>query len=98
MCTTEFGRQPGAQGRGRNNKPSAFTVWLAGGGIRSGTAYGETDELGDQAAVNPTCCYDLHTTAMHLLGLNHERLSFDNNGIDRRLMDVHGHVVQEILA
>ncbi len=98
MCTTEFGRQPGAQGKGRDHNPGAFTVWLAGGGIRGGTAYGETDELGYQAAVNPTYCYDLHATALHLLGLDHEKLRFYNNGIDRRLTDVHGHVIEEILA
>lgn len=98
MCTTEFGRQPGAQGKGRDHNPGAFTVWLAGGGVRGGTAYGETDELGYQAAVNPTYCYDLHATALHLLGLDHEKLSFYNNGIDRRLTDVHGHVIREILA
>lgn len=98
MCTTEFGRQPGAQGKGRDHNPGAFTVWLAGGGIRGGTAYGETDELGYQAAVNPAYCYDLHATALHLLGLDHEKLSFYNNGIDRRLTDVHGHVIKEILA
>lgn len=98
MCTTEFGRQPASQGKGRDHNPGAFTVWLAGGGIRGGTAYGETDELGFQAAVNPTYCYDLHATALHLLGLDHERLSFYNNGIARRLTDVHGHVIREILA
>jgi len=98
MCTTEFGRQPASQGKGRDHNPGAFTAWLAGGGIQGGTAYGETDELGFQAAVNPTYCYDLHATALHLLGLNHEKLSFYNNGIDRRLTDVHGHVIQEILA
>lgn len=98
MCTTEFGRQPASQGKGRDHNPGAFTMWLAGGGIRGGTAYGETDELGFQAAVNPTYCYDLHATALHLLGLDHERLSFYNNGIERRLTDVHGHVIREILA
>jgi len=98
MCTTEFGRQPASQGKGRDHNPGAFTMWLAGGGIRVGTAYGETDELGFQAAVNPTYCYDLHATALHLLGLDHERLSFYNNGIERRLTDVHGHVIREILA
>ncbi len=98
MCSTEFGRQPASQGKGRDHNPGAFTVWLAGGGVRGGTAYGETDELGFQAAVNPTYCYDLHATALHLLGLDHERLSFYNNGIARRLTDVHGHVIREILA
>ena len=98
ICTTEFGRQPAAQGsgKGRDHNASAFTAWLAGGGIRGGTAYGETDELGFKA-VNPTYCYDLHATALHLLGLNHEQLSFYNNGINRRLTDVHGRVIHELL-
>jgi hypothetical protein len=98
ICTTEFGRQPASQGKGRDHNPGAFTAWLAGGGIRGGTAYGSTDELGFQAAENPCYSYDLHATALHLLGLNHEKLSFYNNGIARRLTDVHGHVIQEILA
>ena len=98
MCTTEFGRQPASQGKGRDHNAGAFTVWLAGGGIRGGTAYGSTDELGFQAAENPSYSYDLHATALHLLGLNHERLSFYNNGIARRLTDVHGRVIQDILA
>ncbi len=98
MCTTEFGRQPASQGKGRDHNPGAFTAWLAGGGIRGGTAYGSTDELGFQSAENPSYSYDLHASALHLLGLNHERLSFYNNGIARRLTDVHGHVIKEILA
>ncbi len=98
ICTSEFGRQPAAQGKGRDHNPGAFTAWLAGGGIRGGTSYGSSDELGYQAAENPTYCYDLHATALHLLGLNHEKLSFYHNGIQRRLTDVHGHVIQEILA
>jgi hypothetical protein len=100
ICTTEFGRQPAAQGagKGRDHNPGAFTAWMAGGGIRGGTAYGSTDELGFKAAENPAYCYDLHATALHLLGLNHEALSFYNNGINRRLTDVHGHVIEKILA
>ncbi len=100
MCTSEFGRQPAAQGagKGRDHNAGAFTAWLAGGGIKGGTAYGSTDALGFKAAENPAYCYDLHATALHLLGLNHEKLSFYNNGINRRLTDVHGHVIKEILA
>ena len=98
ICTTEFGRQPAAQGAGRDHNPGAFTAWMAGGGIRGGTAYGTTDELGFQAAENPAYCYDLHATALHLLGLNHEKLSRYNNGIQRRLTDVHGHVLHDLLA
>ena len=98
ICTSEFGRQPGAQGKGRDHNPGAFTAWMAGGGIQGGTAYGSTDDLGFKAAENPAYCYDLHATALHLLGLNHEKLSFYNNGIARRLTDVHGHVIKEIIA
>jgi hypothetical protein len=98
ICTSEFGRQPGAQGKGRDHNPGAFTAWMAGGGIQGGSAYGSTDDLGFKAAENPAYCYDLHATALHLLGLDHEKLSFYNNGINRRLTDVHGHVIQEIIA
>ena len=99
ICTTEFGRQPGAQGgKGRDHNAGAFTAWMAGGGIKGGVGYGATDELGFVAAEKPTYCYDLHATALHLLGLNHEQLSFYNNGIARRLTDVHGHVLSELLA
>jgi hypothetical protein len=98
ICTTEFGRQPAAQGgRGRDHNAGAFTAWMAGGGIRGGTSYGTTDELGYQAAENPLFCYDLHATALHLLGIDHEKLTYYNNGIQRRLTDVHGHVIREIL-
>jgi len=71
ICTTEFGRQPAAQGagKGRDQHPGAFTAWMAGGGIQGGTAYGSTDDLGFKAAENPAYCYDLHATALHLLGL-----------------------------
>ena len=98
ICTTEFGRQPAAQGKGRDHNPGAFTAWMAGGGIQGGTAYGSTDDLGYQAAENPAYCYDLHATALHTLGINHEKLSFYNNGVKRRLTDVHGHVIKELLA
>jgi hypothetical protein len=83
---------------GRDHNADAFTAWLAGGGIRSGTSYGATDELGWKAVVNPTYSYDFHATALHLLGIDHERLTFYHNGIQRRLTDVHGHVIREILA
>lgn len=98
ICTTEFGRQPAAQaGKGRDHNAGAFTAWMAGGGIRGGTSYGATDELGYQAVEKPLFCYDLHATALHLLGIDHERLTYYNNGIQRRLTDVHGHVIHEIL-
>jgi len=99
ICTTEFGRQPAAQGKaGRDHNPGAFTAWLAGGGIKGGVGYGATDELGFKAAEHPTYCYDLHATALQLLGLDHEKLSFYHNGIRRRLTDVHGEVIDEVLA
>ena len=99
ICTTEFGRQPGAQaGKGRDHNPGAFTAWMAGGGIRGGTSYGQSDELGFKVAEKPTYSYDFHATALHLLGMDHERLSYYHNGIERRLTDVHGHVIGELLA
>jgi hypothetical protein len=99
LCTTEFGRQPASQGgKGRDHNPGAFTAWMAGGGIKGGVSYGSSDELGFKAAENPAYCYDLHATALHLLGLDHEKLSFYHNGIKRRLTDVHGQVIREVLA
>jgi hypothetical protein len=99
IWTTEFGRMPCSQGgKGRDHNPFGFTSWLAGGGIKGGVSYGATDEWSYNAVVNPTYCYDLHATVLHLLGINHERLTFRHNGIDRRLTDVHGHVIKEILA
>lgn len=101
MCTTEFGRQPAAQGNrttGRDHNAGAFTAWLAGGGIRGGVGYGATDDLGFTAAEHPTYSYSLHATALHLLGLDHTRLTFYHNGIERRLTDVHGHVIGGLIA
>jgi hypothetical protein len=101
LWTTEFGRMPSTQGgKGRDHNPYVFTNWLCGGGIRGGVTHGESDQWGykplDRA--NPTLCYDVHATLLHLLGLNHEQLTVRNNGIDRRLTDVHGHVIDRILA
>ncbi len=100
ICTSEFGRQPAAQGvgKGRDHNPGAFTAWMAGGGIKGGTAYGSTDDLGFKAAENPAYCYDLHATALHLLGFDHEKLTYRFQGRDYRLTDVHGHLVKGILA
>ncbi len=98
ICTTEFGRQPAAQGKGRDHNPGAFTAWMAGGGIKGGTGYGTTDPLGSKAQDKPTYCYDLHATALHLLGIDHEKLSFYHNGIPRRLTDVHGKVIRELIT
>jgi hypothetical protein len=99
LWTTEFGRMPCSQGgKGRDHNPDAFTNWLAGGGIKGGVTYGASDEWSFRAVLNPTYCYDVHATVLHLLGIDHERLTFRHNGIDRRLTDVHGHVIKEILA
>jgi hypothetical protein len=97
--TTEFGRMPCSQGSlGRDHNPFAFTSWLAGGGVRGGVSYGASDEWSYKAVENPIYCYDVHATVLHLLGIDHTRLTFRHNGIDRRLTDVHGHVVSEIVA
>ena len=98
MCHSEFGRQPAAQGKGRDHNAGAFTVWMAGGGIKGGTSYGTSDELGFKAAEHPTFCYDLHATALHLLGIDHTKLAVYNNGIQRRLTDVHGHVLEQVVS
>lgn len=99
IWTTEFGRMPCSQGsKGRDHNPFTFTSWLAGGGIRGGVTYGASDEWSYKAVENPTYCYDLHATVLHLLGIDHTRLTVRHNGIDRRLTDVHGHVIREILA
>ncbi|MCG6156534.1 DUF1501 domain-containing protein [Rubinisphaera margarita] len=95
----EFGRTPFTQGNlGRDHNPDGFTVWLAGGGVKRGFAYGETDEFGQNAIVNKVHMHDLHATILHLLGLDHERLTFRHAGRDFRLTDVHGRVVKEIFA
>lgn len=97
--TTEFGRMPCSQGqKGRDHNPFTFTSWLAGGGIKGGVSYGLSDEWSYKAAENPIYCYDVHGTVLHLLGIDHQRLTFRHNGIDRRLTDVHGHVIEEILT
>jgi hypothetical protein len=99
IWTTEFGRMPFTQGAtGRDHNGGTFVTWLAGGGIRPGTSLGQSDEFGYQGVEDRTYCYDLHATVLHLLGIDHKRLTFRNNGIDRRLTDVHGHVIQKILA
>jgi hypothetical protein len=97
--TTEFGRMPCSQGsKGRDHNPAGFTSWLAGGGFKGGATYGATDEWSYKAVENPVYCYDVHATMLHLLGIDHRRLTFRNNGIDRRLTDVHGQLIPEILA
>jgi hypothetical protein len=96
----EFGRTPYAQknGTGRDHNSDGFSVWLAGGGIRPGIAYGETDEFGHQAVVDRVHMHDLHATILHLLGLDHEKLTYRFDGRDFRLTDVHGEVVRGILS
>lgn len=97
---TEFGRMPTFQkgASGRDHNPQGFTVWLTGAGVKRGFSYGATDDLGHKAVENVTTIYDLHATILHLLGLDHERLSYYHNGIERRLTDVHGHVIRDVLA
>jgi hypothetical protein len=95
----EFGRTPFAQGRdGRDHNPKGFTVWLAGGGVRGGMAYGTTDEFGYEAVENKVHMHDLHATLLYLLGLDHERLTYTYAGREFRLTDVAGRVVRDILA
>ena len=97
---TEFGRMPFLQGNGtgRDHNPGAFTCFLAGAGVKKGFSYGESDEFGFKAAVNETSVYDFNATILHLMGLDHERLTFYHNGIERRLTNVHGHVIKDVVA
>jgi uncharacterized protein (DUF1501 family) len=98
MFSTEFGRQPFTQSTaGRDHNGGACVTWLAGAGIQGGTSYGEVDEWGWRA-VDPLYCYDLHATVLHLLGIDHTKLTFRHNGANRRLTDVHGHVIEPVLA
>ena len=101
LWTTEFGRMPCNQGSvGRDHNPFVFTNWLAGGGVRGGVSYGPSDEWSYKPLdrSRPTYCYDVHATLLHLLGIDHERLTFRHDGIDRRLTDVHGEVIGDIVA
>lgn len=99
VWTGEFGRTPFAQGNdGRDHNPSAFSMWMAGAGIKGGTIYGRTDDYGYRVVENKTTVHDLHATMLHLLGVDHERLRFRFSGRDIRLTDVHGHVIKDILA
>jgi hypothetical protein len=98
IWTTEFGRMPFSQGTaGRDHNAGTFVSWLAGAGVKPGVAYGESDEWAWKSR-KPTWCYDLHATVLHLMGIDHTRLTFRFNGANRRLTDVHGHVIHEILA
>jgi arylsulfatase A-like enzyme len=96
----EFGRTPYAEknGTGRDHNPAGFTTWLAGGGVKAGFAHGATDEFGHKAVQDKVHMHDLHATILHLLGLDHERLTYRYAGRDFRLTDVHGRIVREIIA
>ena len=99
VCGGEFGRTSDSQGsNGRDHNPNAFTTWFAGGGIRGGVHYGATDEFGYKAVHNRVSVHDLHATILHLMGIDHERLTYRFNGRDYRLTDVYGNVIQPILA
>jgi arylsulfatase A-like enzyme len=99
--SSEFGRTPfteGENGKGRDHHPLVFTCWMAGAGLKKGVRHGASDDVGYQPAEHPVTVYDFHATILHLLGLDHTRLTFYHNGIQRRLTDVHGRVIEEILA
>jgi hypothetical protein len=97
----EFGRMPFSEGvnePGRNHNPYGFSMWLAGGGVKGGSWYGETDEFGFEAVVNKAHVHDIHATVLHLMGLDHKRLTYFHQGRDERLTDVYGNVIKEVLA
>ncbi|HBL45658.1 MAG TPA: DUF1501 domain-containing protein, partial [Planctomycetaceae bacterium] len=104
LFSTEFGRTPFTQsasdqvGTGRDHNMNGFSVWMAGGGLKHGASYGATDEFGWKAVEKPIAWHDYHATVLHLLGIDHTRLTWYHNGIERRLTNVHGEVIHEILA
>jgi hypothetical protein len=104
LCTSEFGRTPFTQssefvvGAGRDHNMYGFSIWMAGGGLKSGLAWGATDEIGWKTVDKPVHWYDYHATVLHLLGIDHERLTFYHNGIQRRLTNVHGEVLHELIS
>ena len=104
LFTSEFGRTPFAQsnagvlGTGRDHNQYGFSVWMAGGGLKGGFSYGATDVYGWKASENITTWHDFHATLLHLLGIDHEDLTFYHNGIERRLTNVHGEVIDAILS
>jgi uncharacterized protein (DUF1501 family) len=99
LWTTEFGRMPTHQEgtSGRDHNPDGFTCWMMGAGVRGGISYGATDEFGRRSVDKVTSVYDFYATALHLLGFDHERLTYRYNGANRRLTDVHGQVLSDIL-
>ena len=100
LWTTEFGRMPTSQQgtAGRDHNPDGFTLWMMGAGVKGGISYGATDQFGRRAEKNPTTIWEFHSTVLHLLGLDFNQLSWYYNGLDRRLTDVHGHVIKQVLA
>jgi uncharacterized protein (DUF1501 family) len=99
VWTTEFGRTPFAQGSlGRDHNGGSFVTWLAGAGVKPGVAHGRSDDLGFQAAEGKTDCHDLHATILHLMGIDHTRLTVRNAGVNRRLTDVHGNIIITVMA
>ncbi|MFM7055567.1 MAG: DUF1501 domain-containing protein [Planctomycetota bacterium] len=104
LCTSEFGRTPFTQssefvvGAGRDHNMYGFSIWMAGGGLKSGMTWGATDEIGWKTIDKPVHWYDYHATVLHLLGIDHERLTFYHNGIQRRLTNVHGEVLHDIIS
>ena len=95
----EFGRMPVSEGgKGRDHNPHGFVMWMAGAGIKGGASHGETDEIGLKAAVDPVSVHDVHATILHLLGIDHERLTYKFQGRRYRLTDVHGHLLKGIVA
>ena len=102
VCSAEFGRTPFGQGdrtkAGRDHHKDAFSIWMAGGGVRGGMSYGKTDDIGYTIAEDPVHVHDLNATILHLLGIDHERLTFRYQGRQYRLTDVEGNVVRDILA
>ena len=100
LWTTEFGRMPThqASSHGRDHNPDGFTVWMMGAGVKGGVSHGATDEFGRRAASEVLTVYDFYATVLHLLGLDHEKLTYYHNGANRRITDVHGHVIREVLT
>jgi hypothetical protein len=99
LFSGEFGRTPFSQGSdGRDHNPTGFSLWMAGGGVKGGTVYGATDELGYNAVENVATFYDFYATVLHLLGIDHEKLTYRFGGRDFRLTDVHGNVIKDVLA
>jgi hypothetical protein len=100
LWTTEFGRMPTHQAgtTGRDHNPDAFTCWMMGAGVKGGTCFGASDEFGRRAEIDPVTVWDFYATVLHLLGFDHKRLTWYHNGLDRRLTDVHGRLIKEIVA